>query len=249
MVSAWSPVQTLHRVRHISPPPFAQADQSPLTQYILAQNLPTTSAIIDYTRQFIYDHALNGLNDTNVPTDQAIQMMYGSLKGQSDKPHLYCDGRATVELVLLREMGIDSRLIFLYGDNTTQVQQHTFLEVFNPDTQQWEVSDPFYNLYYIDTDSQARASIERIVFGSLDTIAACDGATGACSPRNARPYRKYFEAFRYGHTDTFYVNPDRFDLSKRFPNDGNANLAELLTGHPRDFKFIFDNWTTEHASS
>ncbi len=249
MASEWSPIQTLSRVRHISPTPYAAADQSPLTQHILAQNLPTATEVIDYTRQLIYDNALSGHEGRDDKNVVAIQMMYDHLQGQSEKPYLWCDGRATALMTLLREMGIDSRLIFLYGDNSSQVQEHTFLEVFNPDTQQWEVSDPFFNIYYVDTNSQGRASIERLVFGPLDTIAGCDGVSGTCGPENIKPYRKYFEAFRYGYTDTFYVNPDRFDLSKRFPNNEGANLSEYLTGNPRDFKFIFDSWVTENASS
>jgi hypothetical protein len=243
MVSEWTPVQTLSRVRHLSPTPYPAAQQSSLTHYILAQDLPSVTALIDYTRVLIYDHTLSGHEWADEPKNVvAIQMMYDTIQGQGEKPYLWCDGRATAFMTLLREMGIDSRLIFLYGDNATQIQEHTVLEVFNPDTQRWEVQDAFNNLYYVDTDTQARASIERLVFGSLDTITACDGAAESCSPDKLEPFRKFFEAFRYGYSDTFWVNPDRFNVSKRFPDNDNANLAEYLTGNPRDFKFYFDSW-------
>lgn len=245
MASEWSPVQTLSRVRHLSPTPYAAADQSPLTRHIVAQNLSTATEVIDYTRQLLYDNALSGHKGQDDKNVVAIQMIYDHIQGTGEMPYLWCDGRATAFMTLLREMGIDSRLIFLYGDNSTQVQEHTFLEVFNPDTQQWEVSDAFNNIYYVDTQTQARASVERLIFGSLDTIVGCSGESATCSPDAIKPYRKFFEAFRYGYTDTFYVNPDRFEVSKRFPENANVNLAEYLTGNPRDFKFVFDSWGTD----
>jgi hypothetical protein len=247
MVSEWSPIQTLNRVRHISPTPYPQAQQSALARYIVSQNLPNATDVIDYTRELIYQNSLSGHKGQDDKNIVAIQMIYDTIQGQGEKPYLWCDGRATAFMTVLREMGIDSRLIFLYGDNSTQIQEHTFLEVFNPDTQRWEVEDAFFNLYYVDTETQTRASVERLVFGALDTILACDGTTETCSQDLLQPQRKHLEAFRYGYSDTFWVNPDRFNISKRFPQNNNANLPEYLTGNPRDFKFVFDSWTKDDA--
>jgi hypothetical protein len=146
-------------------------------------------------------------------------------------------------LTLLQELGVESRLIFLYADGGTGIGQHTMLEVFNPDTQQWEVHDPSEDLYFVDTQAHSRASIERLVFGPLDSIVGCDSA--GCSMERAASSKDLFDAFRYGQDDTFWVNPDRFDVSKRFPGNGGANLAEFLTGNPRDFMFRFDSWADD----
>ena len=249
MVSEWTPVQTLNRVRHLSPDPYPQAQQSPLTRYIVSQGLPTATAVIDFTRDLIYDNTLRGADANNLDSATAMQTLYDALQGRGDKPRMWCDGRSTVFLNLLREMGIDSRLIFLYGDNSTQVQEHTVLEVFNPDTQLWEIQDALNNLYYVDTTNQQRASVERMVFGSLDTIIACNGVTGTCSPEGLKNQKRFYEGFRYGYSDTFWINPDRFDISKRFPQNNYANLPEYLTGNPRDFKFIFDDWVQDGEPS
>jgi hypothetical protein len=249
MVSEWTPVQTLNRVRHISPDPYPEAQQSPLTRYIVSQNLPTVTAVIDFTRNLIYDNAQTGMAENNLDSATAMQTLYDALQGSGDKPHMWCDGRSTVFLNLLREMGIDSRLIFLYGDNSDSILEHTVLEVFNLDTQFWEVQDTLNNLYYVDTTTQARASVERMVFGSLKTIIACDGATNTCGPEGLKDQKRYYEGFRYGYSDTFWINPDRFDISKRFQQNNHANLPEYLTGNPRDFKFIFDNWVKNDGPS
>lgn len=242
MASAWSPVQTITRVHRLSLTPYPPDQQSDAAHYVLAQAPATVSGRIDFVRSFIADHTHDKRQDAFKPDySDALQMIVDNAQGQGEMPYLQCDGQSTAMLTLLKEIGIESRLIFLYGDNATQVQEHTMLEVFNTDTQQWELNDVLNNLYFIDTGTQARASIERVVFGSLDTIAACD-PSGACSPDRLQPVKDYLEAFRYGYTDTFWVNPDRFDISKRFIDNGNVNLSEYLTGNPRDFQFRFDSW-------
>ena len=103
---------------------------------------------------------------------------------------------------------------------------------------QWEGSLANANQVY----SGQPASIERAVFGAWQTLEACD-AQGICAYDNLSPVAQYYGAFRYGYSDTFWVNPDRFDVSQRIEAHGNRNLAELLTGNPRDFSFRFDSWT------
>jgi hypothetical protein len=90
-------------------------------------------------------------------------------------------------------------------------------------------------VYFVDTTTGQRASIARLVFGSMDTIKRCDG----CSAEGALKSSSHFQAYRIGYTNTFYVNPDRFDVSHRFSEEKNHNLAEYLTGVSSDFSFVF----------
>ena len=70
---------------------------------------------------------------------------------------------------------------------------------------------------------------------------ACD-ASGDCTQGNLAIVQDYFGAFRYGYTNEFWVNPDRFDVSVRVEAFDNRNLPEFLTGNSRDFIFHFDSW-------
>lgn len=243
MASEWSPVQRLERVRHISPPPLPVEQRSAAAQAIMAGEPPSIEATIDAVRVYIFSHSDHSAQHSFAPDySDALAMMVAYDAGEGEKPRLMCDGQATSALTLLLELGIDSRLIFLYTDISDSVQEHTILEVFNSDSQRWELHDVYSNRYFVD-ENRNRTTIERLVFGPLETVSVCD-ADHACAPFLDSDYGfpNHFEAFRYGYTDTFWVNPDRFDMSKRFPSNGDRNLAEYLTDNPRDFVFRFDSW-------
>lgn len=243
MASAWSPVQTLQRVRHLSPTPVPPEQRSAAAQLVVSGAPASAAETIDAVRIFVSTHSDASAQDRFAPDYRdALAMMADFAAGEGAKPRLLCDGQATAALTLLAELGVDSRLIFLYGDAIDSVQEHTILEVFNPDTQRWELHDVVNNRYFVD-EHGARTTIERLVFGPLTTVSIC-AADGTCAPLrdSGYPHRGLFEAFRYGHSDTFWVNPDRFDVTKRFPTNQNRNLAEYLTGNPRDFVFRFDSW-------
>lgn len=242
MGSAWSAVQTLHRVRRVIPTAYPPEQQSAVARFVWEQGFTTHTEIIDFVRSFIAQNSRDDAQDDFAPDyGDALAQLYAHYRGEADPPRLLCDGQATAMLTLLKELGIESRLIYLYGDNSSGVQEHTVLEVFNPDTQWWEVHDVLRNLYLANASTGGRISIEQAIFGPLEQVAACD-AEGQCSQEQLRPDRRYLEAFRYGHSDTFWVNPDRFDLSKRFPDNGGANLSEYLTGNSREFIFRLESW-------
>jgi hypothetical protein len=240
MGSDWSPLQTLNRVRRLIPTAYPESQQSETARFVASQHLTTPTEIVDYVRHFINVNSARDYQEPGLPNRSlALARMLAYSQGQGDIPHLLCDGEATAMLTLLQELGIESRFIALYGDGGNIIVEHTVLEVFNPDTQRWEVQDPYQDVYYLDINTQKRASMEHMVFGSLDSTKACDDQ--GCGKKQIMDMVVYFAAFRYGQSDTFWVNPDRFDVSKRFLENKNANLAEYLTGNPRDFLFRFDS--------
>ncbi|MBN1310929.1 MAG: transglutaminase domain-containing protein [Anaerolineae bacterium] len=242
MGSEWSPLQTLNRVRRFVPTPYPVSQQSDLARFIAEQQLPLRTEVIDYARHYIYANSASDYQEPGDPDRRdALDAMLRYSQGNDEIPHLLCDGRATAMLTLLQELGIESRLVFLYRDNGDSIQEHTILEVFNPDTQRWEVQDPYRDVYYLDVESQERSSVERLVFGALDNIVVCDEA--ACrQDQEDSDAMGYFAVFRYGWSNTFLVNPDRFSVSKRFPDHDDANLPEYLSSKPRELIFQFDAW-------
>jgi hypothetical protein len=243
MGSDWSEPRTLHRVRHINPTPLPANQQTDLTRMIASQAGDAT-AQIDAVRAFIDQNSDDSAQDLFAADYRdAIAAMWAYHRGEGDAPRLYCDGAATAMLTVLAELGIDSRLIFLYGQAEGWINQHTFLEVFNPDTQAWEVHDPVWDITFIDTDTGGRASVERLVFGSLATVEACK-SDGTCVPASEAPEAGYLGAFRRGYTErTVWVNPDRFDVSQRYAAFGDANLPEFIAGDdPGAWSFRFESW-------
>lgn len=236
-VSEWSPVQTINRVRHISPTPRPDAELSNTARLLKSQHFKDTDALVDYARNFIYTYSDYESKPEPGKPDRSdtLEKMYQYYKGNGAPPAVECSARATAMLTLLGELGIDSRLIFLYEQAGESIAQHTELEVFNPDSQRWEITDPTYNVYFIDANSGARSSIAQLVFAPPDATRPCDG----CNAADAAKASAHFQAYRIGYTNTFYVNPDRFDVSHRFKNEKDRNLAEFLSGNASDFTFMF----------
>lgn len=243
MGSEWSDLQTLHRVRRLPLEPLPLDRMSPAARMIHDERHETATQTIDAVREFVYHNALDKRQrDYEADYSDAIQIMYEYAQGNSDEqPYLQCDGRSGSMFTLLQELGIESRLILLYGHDENWISQHTFLEVFNPDTQQWEVHDGLYGIYLYDEIAGERASVERAVFGEPEGMVACNAA-GDCNTDLYDHVDGYLMAFRYGYDRTFWVNPDRFDLSKRFSDHGGVNLAEFLTGNPRDVTIRIGTW-------
>lgn len=243
MGSAWSDIQTLNRVRRLSPTALPAAQWSDLTQHMVAQNHASTFETVNYLRDFLHRHAdISGDSGYQADYSDAMQQLFDHSQGNADAPQLYCNGLSTGMLTTLAQLGIESRLIFLYADPPGWFSEHTFLEVFNPDTQQWEVHDPTFNLYFVDSETGQRVATERLVFGSRETILGCDSAGDCSGEAYMNNVAQYMEVFRYGFSKEIFVNPDRFDITTRVTAFDNKNFPEFLASNPRSLTFRFDAW-------
>lgn len=244
MGSDWSEPFTLERKRRLSMSAKDYDEMSPAAQYFHDLDL-SVSETIDAVHRFIQTNSILDQQKTyDADYSDAIDLMFDYAQGETEEqPFLQCDGRSTAMLTTLRELGIESRLVFLYRPVPGYLSQHTTLEVFNPDTQRWQVHDLNWDFYYIDADTQERVSAERILFGSRETLLGCPMEGGDCTYDVMEESASYFNALRYGYTFEVWVNPDRFELSNRFEGQDGKNLAEFLSGdEPTRVIFRLDNW-------
>jgi len=247
MGSEWSEIFELQRVRRLSIPAREYAELSPAAQYFYDQNL-SVSETIDAVHRFIQTNSILDQQKTyNADYSDAIDLMFSYAQGDTqEQPFLQCDGRSTAMLTTLLELGIESRLVFLYRPVPGYLSQHTTLDVFNPETQRWELHDLNWDFYYIDADTQERVSAERVLFGSRETLLGCPMEGGTCTAEVMEESASYFNALRYGYTFEVWVNPDRFELSTRFEGQDNKNLVEFISGDdPQRVTFRMDNWETD----
>ena len=70
-----------------------------------------------------------------------------------------CASRSNVMGAVLHALGYETRRIALFDTDTENLKGHTFLEVLNPLTGQWESQDPLYDIYWIKKGTSARASV------------------------------------------------------------------------------------------
>lgn len=251
MGSEWSEIFQLRRVRRLSIPAKSFAEMSPVAQDFSQRDL-SASELIDAVHRFIQTNSIPDLQERYAADySDAIQIMYDYAQGRmAEPPHLLCDGRSTAMLTILGELGIESRLVFLYSPAPGYLAQHTTLEVFNPESQRWQVHDLAWDIYYVESPSLERVSAERILFGSHSDLLGCPIQGGPCDADAMQDSIGYFDALRYGYTFEVWVNPDRFDLSMRFAGQQGKNLAEFIGGdHLRKVTIRMDNWGTPESAS
>ena len=244
MGSEWSEQYKLHRVRRLSFPAVAFADMSGIAQQIYAQDLDAGETI-DAVHRFVQANSISDLQESYAADyGDAIELMFNHAQGvSSERPHLLCDGRSTAMLTVLKELGIESRLVFLYSPSPGYLSQHTALEVFNPERQRWQVHDLAWDFYYVDALTMDRVSAERILYGPRKSLAGCPIVGGLCRAEVMEDGIGYFDALRYGYTFEVWVNPDRFEISSRFEGQGGQNLAEFIgDGYPNRVTIRMDSW-------
>ena len=242
--SRWSVISTMQRLRRARIPVTGYAEMSPAARQFADLGL-RGNELIDAVHRFIHENSKTNEQLSYSPDySDAVDLMYRHAQGESaEMPRMLCDGRSTAMLTILKELGIESRLVFLYKDVPGWISQHTVLEVFNPETQYWQTHDLFEDFYYFAPELGIRPNAESLLFDSHTEFVGCPVDGGACSPERAAPWLAFFEALRYGFTFDVWVNPDRINLSARFVGQDNQNLAEFIgKGDPRRVAFRMDSW-------
>ena len=244
MGSEWSDIIELQRLRRPRIPAKASEDMSAAARQFADLGL-SGSELIDDVHLFIHENSKTNEQLSYAPDyGDAVDLMFRHAQGETaELPHLLRDGRSTAMLTILKELGIESRLVFLYKDVPGWISQHTVLEVFNPETQYWQTHDLGEDFYYFVAESGIRPNAESLLFDSGVDVLGCPVNGGDCSAERAAPWLSYFEALRYGHTFEVWVNPDRFNLSSRFAGQDSQNLAEFIgKGDPQQVTFRMDSW-------
>lgn len=246
MASDWSQLQTLKRVRQFTIDPLPKDQMSETATFIAAHNFDSIQELIDFTREWMYANTKLGdeLDDYLPDYSDAAQKMFNHFMGSGEAPQMWCNGISTTMHSVLKELGIDSRLVFLYGEVPGWISQHTVLEVFNPETQTWQVQDPTYNRYFVDRTTREIAPIDRLVFDSLKDILVC--SNGICRrDSELEGARNLLGGFRYGYTAEIFINPDRLNISRRVQAFNDENFTEFIAreiGLPvSEITFRFDS--------
>jgi len=127
---------------------------------------------IDAVRQFVYNNSKHEepFDKDKWNSELMIKMMIRNYKEKSNsRPHMTCGPRALSMQYILNLIEIKSFKVQVYTDNMDSFLSHTFLHVYNNDTNRWEVHDPDYNLIYLDEKGN-RIEVQDLIFTKLDEI-------------------------------------------------------------------------------
>lgn len=214
---------------------------------IAAMNIPehaSTSEAGDIVRQFIWTNSVhridqefyNHWNRHSVIADKMLDFVAGK---RTEAPHMECSSRRDLMMAVMKRLGYRVRSVdrFAFDD---QLHSHSFLEIYNPETQYWEIQDVDHNVFWMLTGEKRRAGIADIIRGNFDNVIPCR-TPDLCDPDLPHPdmpatkmtERLHLMDLAYvgaegGHKSVLFANKTRVDLSRKLNHNGRlATFCEL----------------------
>jgi len=209
----------------------------------------TSTDLIRAVMEFVHDnslhlvddehgaHAFNGLLVTQ-------KLLLASQRHENERPHLSCGPRSCLMRDLLTRFGIAARTVQLFSDAHKDVQGHRLLEVFNPETQTWELWDPDYRVTYVDALTKKSLDTMDILLGDLEKVVPKDGNTEGWKETRTERLKEenYFGAVMlegFGAqmlNSVGIINKEKFDINKAF-SDG-LTFKDWTRKNYRDARLI-----------
>ena len=204
--------------------------------------------LIEKVRNYV-NVTQNGKDDYPNPPLQIgaiLTSIYRVHEGKRSGAGILCCACATSMGAILTHFGIENREIALYTtcDNLsdTLIQSHALLEVFNKDTNHFEIHDPQYNVAYgleNDNDEIKNVSAFELFSADKDKLRVIQGKyiqTSNDLKRDPRilttlVFPKYTDIVvsRYLRwNSTVLINIKNVNFEKRFSAQGNKNIIEHL---------------------
>jgi lysophospholipase L1-like esterase len=151
---------------------------------------------MNIVRDFIADNSERKIDDdfysywADMPYILSMLMRRGH-DFKTYKPHLECSTRSAVMYALLQAMGVDTKVVVVYPDNTKI--SHTYVEVYNPDRQAWEIQDPYIDAYWVFKTTHAKASTEDMLrHNVMNTFIPCRSEQDCGYNELSRSVASYF---------------------------------------------------------
>lgn len=206
-----------------------QAAYEAILPYTKAPEIEDFNAQMDALRTFINthsEHKIDALFKSYWRDSREIaRRMLAYAKGETkDKLHMECSTRSEMMGAFVKALGYRTRPVVVYGVQGGILLSHTFLEIKNPENEEWQVQDPDLDLYYIVKDSGKRASITDLIRLDFDALKPCN-SIGKCgwdikSPEDF-PATKMHKYMGLASINDYQAgkrplvnNPARFDLEK-----------------------------------
>ena len=201
---------------------------------------------VDSVRRFIRAHSTNDSAGEFVAFSgrtfydywKDYPFMLDSMIRHASKPmpkiELDCSTQSAIMTQILEQLGIEHRRVAVYR-HAPNYPGHSFLEVFNYETDKWEVQDPHFDIFWRHIPTDMRASIEELVGSPYSDIEPClsDGMCGwdianeeGYKPRNIKPYLGLASVVdRKRRQRPLFVNEGRFPLAQATEIEGGSPLT------------------------
>lgn len=208
-----------------------------IRKYIESQCFPSETKRIDFIRDWVYRNSIHKIDAEHdqyaYDTPRILSMLWRSCQTSEDYPHLSCGPRAYAMKAILDDLRIPNRIIMIFPNNNFEINGHTFLEIFNRDTRNWELQDPDFDIFYIDTHNRKRLPGAGLIWGDLNSIIPISPTKEGWEQNHvAHLKRDYFGAMMFmdfwnREKSVILINLDRFSADKFFKQDAVTSLYEF----------------------
>ena len=96
-------------------------------------------------------------------------------KGIAKPIQMECSTRTNLMALILHALGYETRVIAIFNSRSN-LNSHSFIEVLNPETKQWEAQDADYDIYWRSKGTGARISLADAA-EAIDDIEPCGRET------------------------------------------------------------------------
>jgi hypothetical protein len=210
-------------------------------KYIESQCFHSETKRIDFIRDWVYRNSIHKMDAEHdeyaFDNARVLFMLWRSHQTSKDYPHLSCGPRAYAMKAILDDLRIPNRMIVIFANNCFEINSHTFLEVFDRDTRNWELQDPDFDIYYIDIHNRKRLSGARLIWGDLNSVIPISQSKEGWEQNNVvNLKRDYFGAMMFvnlldGEKSVMLINLDRFSADKLFGESTVTSFYEFACEH------------------
>ena len=144
------------------------------------ESMPEFHQRLDRVRTFINDNSVHKIdrafwaNHAN-PSSFAANLL-AHAKRTAEPVHMECSTRTNLMGLILQALGYKTRVVAIFSSRSN-LNSHSFLEVMNPETKQWETQDADYDIFWRSKDTAERISVAEMA-ESIDDIEPC--GRGGC---------------------------------------------------------------------
>lgn len=207
----------------------------------------------DKIRLFIFTHTRFGEGD-------AFRQIWGdhetiaariaaAAQGEAKPPPLECSSRSGAMESLLITLGYEVRSVSVYGYKPG-FPAHSFLEVRAPGSDEWQVQDPQFNVFWRDKKTGERLGIRDLVAQDFSRYEPCitpDQCGWNLPNREGHDPRQLRERFGLASVKDYqrgrrplFVNTTRFPLEQPLEVEGeNLTYCDYLEKNCRDTITLF----------
>jgi hypothetical protein len=219
-----------------------------IKEYIKSQHFHSEQQEIDFIRNWVYKNSIHKIdaehNQYAFDIPRVLSMLWSTHQTSRGHPHLSCGPRTYAMQTILNDFGIPNRIIMTFSDKADEIQSHTFLEVFNRESGDWEVQGPDHDICYIDIHNWKRASAARLFWGDLNCIIPVSSTKKGWEENNVGQLKRdYLGAMMYrdlldGEKSVILINLTKFSPTKIFEKNNYTSFYEFARKTYRNPVFI-----------